>query len=600
MIPNAFELAQQQHQAGRLNEAEQLYRQILSHAPTHAPSLHYLGLLAHQAGHHVAAVDLIRQSLAINPNAAEAHNSLGMALAAADRRHDAVAAFRRAIAINPNLAEFQANLGKGLASIGHYDDAIGAYHNAIALRPETAELFCGLGRALKNGGRIDDAIAAYERAIALRPDYPEALNYLGAARRENGQIDEAIAACQKAVALRPNYAEAHVNLGVALRDKGALTDSIAACRTAVELSPGIPAALGNLANALKDSGEIEEAIDFYRQTIALQPDLAEAHNNLAIALLLTRQFQEGWREHEWRWQCKRFPSPRRFFNKPIWDGNSLSGGTILIHSEQGLGDAIQYVRYVPVLSRRGARVIFECQGELTRLMRHVVGMEGIEIVPRQKLDASALPPFDTHVPLMSLPFLTGIPEPTAELPHPPYITVSDEMRDAWRRRLEGNSRLKVGLVWAGSPGHAEDNKRSIALRAFEPLLRSNADFYSLQLGEASKQIWNGSGIINLTSEISDFLDTAAMISQLDLVICVDTAVTHLAGALNKPTWVMIRSVPDFRWQLDREDSPWYPSVRIFRQKKAGEWAPVIYAVADALGSLIERMKGHHPVTIDWP
>jgi len=615
-IQQAFELATQHHQAGRLREAERLYRQILAHAPEHAEAMNYLGLLLHQSGQSKIAIDLIRRAIAISPASAEAYNNLGMALEGGGQPEEAIAAFRRSISLRPANPEVHSNLGISLAKKGQFNEALAAYRSALALRPDHPEIHFNIGSTLRDNGQFDEAIAAYRQAIALRPNYAKAHSYLAMAMREKGQLDQALAGCraaialdpklpeahnhlglilkdkgqpdqaiaayQQAIALRPGFAEAYCNLSIVFREKGQFDEAIAACRTSLAIKPNTPATLGNLANALKDKREFDEAIAVYRQTIALSPDLAEAHNNLALALLVSGQFEEGWREHEWRWLCKSFPSPRRTFTRPRWNGSPLAGQTILVHAEQGFGDAIQFVRYVPVLAKRGGRVIFECPSELTRLMQRVTGMETIEIITRTKLDDSALPPFEVHAPLMSLPLLLAIPEPAGDFPRPPYIRVEAALCNAWRARIKPSERLKVGLAWAGSLKHSEDARRSISLRALTPLLRSGAELYSLQFGDAAKQNWDGSGLIDLTGESADFLDTAALIWQLDLVICVDTAVAHLAGALGKPAWIMVPATPDWRWQRDREDSPWYPSLKLFRQSHTGEWDEVVTRVAESL------------------
>jgi Flp pilus assembly protein TadD len=504
-------------------------------------------VIAHQRGQHDAAITLIRLAIELDPTSSAAH----------------------------------CNLGNVLKDRGRLDEAIVSYRNAVALDPGHAESHNNLGNALNEMGQFDEAIAEYRQAIAIRPAYAKAHNNLGATLHSRGQPEEAVAACQCAIALQPNYFEAHCNLGAALFSAARVEEAISEYQQALTLRPDSAEALSNLGAALCSEKRLDEGIAAYRRAIISQPEFAEAHHNLALALLLSGQFPEGRREYEWRWRWKGFTSPRRPFTPPAWDGSPLERRTVLVHAEQGFGDAIQFARYLPMLAGRAKHVIFECPPELARLMQRVAGSDRSTVISRAALDNTELPPFDVHVPLMSLPLHLGLPEPAA-LPPPPYITLEEDVLEPWRHRLEPGNRLKVGLAWACAPEKPSDRKRSIPLRSLAPLLQSGAAIYSVQPGEASKQNWPGSELIDLTGHIADFLDTAGLISQLDLVISVDTAVAHLAGALNKPAWVMVPYSPDWRWQLDREDSPWYPSLKIFRQTRRGEWDDVVTRIAQAL------------------
>jgi tetratricopeptide (TPR) repeat protein len=561
-IQHAFDLAMQQHRAGRLEVAEHLYQQILAQQPDHADATHFLGVVAHQRGQHNAAIAIIRRAIQLDPTSSAAHCNLG------------------------NVLKDQSQL----------DEAVVSYRSAIALDPGHAESHNNLGNALNEMGQLDAAIAEYRQAIAIRPAYAKALNNLGAALHSLGQPEEAVAACQCAIAVQPDYFEAHCNLGAALFSAARVEDAIEQYRVALALRPDSPKALSNCGAALCSQGQVDEGIAVYRRAISLQPDFAEAHHNLALALLLSGQFAEGWREYEWRWRWKGFTSPRRPFTQPAWDGSPLAGRTILVHAEQGFGDTIQFARYLPLLTARGERVIFECPPELTRLMQRVVGLDPSSVTSRTALDNSALPAFSVHAPLLSLPLLLGLPEPQA-VPPPPYIHLEKTVLEAWRQPVGIGSRLKVGLAWACAPEKPSDRKRSIPLRSFAPLLQSGADIYSLQPGEASKQNWPDSGLIDLTGHIADFFDTAGLISHLDLIICVDTAVAHVAGALGKPTWLMVPYAPDWRWQLDREDSPWYPRLKIFRQTRRGEWDDVVRPIAEALRSQLVSVSDDPPCRV---
>jgi tetratricopeptide (TPR) repeat protein len=551
-IQQTFELALQHHQAGRLRQAEQLYRQVLARQPEHLDAIHNLGVIALRVGRNDVAMDLIRRVIVLNPNDPEAYGNLGIALKNKGQLDEAIAAYRQAIALNLNLPEVHNNLGN----------------------------------ALKDEGRVDEAIAAYRQAIALNPNLPEAHNNLGNALRNKGQLDEAIAACRRAIALRPNYAEAHYNLGNPLRDKGLIDEAIAAYRQAIRLKPDYAEAHSNLGNALKDKGRFDEAIAAYRQAIALSPDFSEAHNNLALALLTRGDFQQGWEEYEWRWKCKDFPSPPRNFAQPQWDGCPLEARTLLLHTEQGLGDAIQFIRYLPLVQQRGGRIIIECQGELQRLFQTIAGR--CQIVAR----GQPLPAFDLYCPLLSVPRIFGTN--LANVPHiAPYLHADAEDTRRWQHRLaDPSSLVKVGLAWAGNPTQVNDRNRSMKLEMLAPLGQiPGVRFFSLQKGEAAAEAKTpppGLELIDRTEELKDFADTAALIANLDLVISVDTAVVHLAGAMGKPVWTLLSFVSDWRWLLQRQDSPWYPSMRLFRQPVGGDWDSVITRIVEALSHWIKN------------
>jgi Flp pilus assembly protein TadD len=548
-LQQASTLALQHYEAGRLQEAERLCHQILAQQPQQTGAIQLLGLIAHRMGRNDLAFELIRQAIALDPTSPDAQYNLGVVLKAAGRLLEAIAAFRQAILLRPDYAAAHNNLGIALHDNGQPEDAIAAFRQAVALRPHFAQGHTNLADALKRTGGLEEAIASYERAVSLDPNYAKAHNNLGNALKIKGRLDDAILAYKTAIRQEPNDAELHSNLG----------------------------------NALTDKGQTEEAIAAHRQAVALQPDSAEFHGNLALTLLLSRRFKDGWREYEWRWKTKDAPHPRQNFDQPAWDGTPLNGRTILITAEQGFGDAIQFVRYVPLLAKLGGSVIFQCAAELIRLMRCVTGMDQVTMMPRSKSKDLPPPFFDVHASLMSLPLLLDLPEPGETAVKPPYIHIEDEHQAMWRERIVPSSRPKIGIAWAGSPLHPSDSRRSIPLRILAPLLQCDADFYSLQFGDASSQNWEGSGLIDPTPHCTDFLDTAGLISQLDLVISVDTAVAHLAGAMDKRTWVMVPYTPDWRWQLGCQDSPWYPAVKLFRQFESGEgWDGVVARVTDSL------------------
>jgi Flp pilus assembly protein TadD len=477
-IDQAFRLAFAHQAAGRLREAEALYRQILAVRPKHADSLHLLGVIAGQRDDNATAVEWIEKAIAVTPNAAIYHNNLG--------------AFSRRL------------------------------------------------------GRMEEAMAAYRKAVELQPDYADARYNLGNVLRDTGQLAQSVAEYREAVRLRPGHAETHNNFGF----------------------------------ALLDLGRVEDADAEYREAIRLKPDYADAHLNLAFALLVRGDFEHGLSEYEWRIRRPAHGMPP--LPQPQWDGGSLDGKTILVRSEQGLGDGIQFVRYVTLLAARDATVILECLPELRRLFQ---GMSGVrQVVSR----GEPPPPFDMHCPLASLPLMFGtrLESIPATIP---YLQADPRwIEDQALRLAVPAGPLNVGLVWAGNPDHRNDRKRSLSLAQLAPLAEvKGVRFFSLQKGKPAEQVRTpprGMDMVDAAGEWTDFADTAALIARLDLVITVDTAVAHLAGAIGRPAWVLLPFSPDWRWLLGREDSPWYPTLRLFRQGAPGEWEAVMTRVAKELGA----------------
>jgi tetratricopeptide (TPR) repeat protein len=584
-IQQSLDLAVQHHQAGRLREAEQIYRQVLAQWPEHPGVMLNLGVIAGQTGRNDVALDLIGQVITRNPNFAEAHFNLGVALKDKSQLDRAIAAYQRAVALKPDYVQAYFNLGNAWKDKRQLDQAIAAYSKAAALNPNHFEAYNNLGIALVDKGQIEEAIAAYRKAIALKADFAEAHNNLGIALREKERFDESVAAFQRAIAINPNYAEAHYNLGIVLKDKGEVDGAIAAYQNAIVLQPNYAEAHDNLGNMLRDKGEVEEAIAAYRRAIVCNPNLAPPHYNLALSLLLRGDWEEGWKKYEWRWKTELFQLHKREFPQPVWDGSNLNGRTILLHAEQGFGDAIQFIRYVPLVAGRGGRVVVEVRPQLLRLMRQLPGVE--QWIPSDQ----ALRAFDVRCSIMSLPYLFETTVQSIPVQEP--LRADADLVQAWRGRIESQSAgLKVGLAWAGSPTFKADRTRSISLDRLEPLARArDVTFYSVQKGAAAAQADKPPGglrLVKLSDELHDFADTAAVMSLMDLVITTDTSVAHLAGAMGRPVWVMLQFMPDWRWLLYREDCPWYPTMRLFRQTRPGDWAGVIARVAEALSDFCNQ------------
>jgi hypothetical protein len=408
---------------------------------------------------------------------------------------------------------------------------------------------------------------------------PEAPYNLGNLAEKRGDYIAAAANFRRAAALRPGFYQAHNNLGAVLlkaHDAQGARESFA---RAVALKPGEAEAHHNLANALAELEQYEEALAACRRATALDPNHAQANFAEAILLLVQGRLREGFEKYEWRWKLGTLV-PRQF-PVPLWNGEDLAGRTILLHGEQGYGDTIQGLRYVPLVAARGARVVLEVPPPLARLAASVPGVA--ELVAA----GQALPRFDLSCPMLSLPraFATTLETIPAEVP---YLSPPAEALSQWRERLAGAG-PRIGIAWAGSPLHRSDAQRSIDIETLAPLLEMKGPrWYALQVGERAGDLARlpTGGVTDLSPHLTDFAETAAAIAHLDLVVTVDTALAHLAGALNRPAWVMLRSRPDWRWLLEREDTPWYPSLRLFRQREREDWAQVVARVTAALGNLI--------------
>ncbi|MBV8132837.1 MAG: glycosyltransferase family protein [Alphaproteobacteria bacterium] len=457
--------------------------------------------------------------------------------------------------MNGAVPEFHNNIGGAYHIFGKLDKAISHFRRALALNPNFVEAHFNLGKALYVQGDINEAIEQYQRVITIKPDHVVAYNNLASTLYECGKYDQAIVHYQRALSLEPGNSEVFFNLGLVLRAQG----------------------------------HLDEAVTHYRRAVALRPDFAEAHTNIGQALLLSGRFEEGWKEYEWRWKTNQMSGETRDFSAPVWNGEAIGDRVILLHAEQGFGDTLQFCRYVPLLSD-SARIVLEVHPPLVRLLSRLRGV--LEIVAR----GDRLPPFDLHCPLLSLPrafgtTLDSIPSAV------PYLSADPTLAASWRERLDRLDGLRVGLVWASNPDSLQDaarqrDRRDKSISPDQLSLLAEVrelSFVSLQKAEAAgptRKFPAGLVVHDWTDELENFADTAALIDGLDLVISVDTAVAHLAGALGKPVWLMNRFDTDWRWLLNRDDSPWYPLLRQFRQPAPGDWISVIAKVQDALRRLV--------------
>lgn len=471
-----------------------------------------------------------------------------------------------------------------LASAGRLEEALEEFQQAIVLEPGNSVIHFNFGFACHQLGRLVDATQAYARAVELSPEFFDAWLNLAAALKTAHEPQAAVVAAQTAVSLRPNSPAAQLNLGNALKARGDISGAQAAYKQATVLEPQNPRHWLNLANLLRDCGNLGDALPLFQKAVAIAPNFAEAHRDLAFALFITGDLQAGWEENEWRWTTDEMSRKRRSFERPRWEGESIQGKTLLIYTEQGSGDAIQFARYATLAADWGARVVLECPAELARLLGTVRGV--VKVIAR----GEPLPAFDYHAALLSLPriFRTSLATVPREVP---YVAVLPQARLAAASVLGGrpSNKRRIGLVWAGNPAHVNDRNRSLPAEALVPLLlQEGMEFYSLQMGSCALD-WDrlrgpGKSSLNLTQNVHDFADTAGVIDQLDLVISVDTSVAHLAGALGRPVWLFLPYAPDWRWLLQREDSPWYPTMRLFRQHRPGDWHSVVQMAITRLTS----------------
>lgn len=582
-LVESFNAAFRLQQEGRLVEAETLYRAILGEAPAHAGTHHLLGLVEHRLGRHEAALQSIQRAIALDEKEPNYHNNLGTVYRSLGRLEEAVACYRHAIALRPGFAAALGNLGLALQQQGQLAAAQSALEQALAAKPDYAAALFNLGNVLAARAEHAKAVAHYRRALALDPEHVEALNNLGAALAELGAFEEAEIYCRRALALQPTNAAAHGNYARILAQRDEYDAAIEHLRHAIALEPKAVDAHINLGNVLLETGDPRGAHDSYGRALAIDPSHDSVHWNDGLALLMEGDLAEGFRQ--WRWNVA---ASHRFPGVPEWRGEALCGATILIHAEQGFGDMIQFARYLPLVAARGGRIVLEAPIELHRLFAGIPGVEQVVAFGDPR------PGFAWQCPLLSLPlaFATTL----ASVPRAaPYLFVDPAAVDAWRRRLAGFG-FKVGLVWAGRPEHKRDRHRSLPLAHLAPLAAiPEVALVALQKGAALGETETapaGMRLEILSPLLGDFADTAAAIMALDLVISVDTSVAHLAGALGRPVWILLPHAPDWRWQQDRCDSPWYPTARLYRQDASRCWAPVIGTVAATLArAAAQRSSG---------
>jgi len=609
------------HKAGDA-AAGDLYRAILLAEPSHGDVLHLLGVTALQAGTAEVASGWLRRALVIDGAQAYYRNSLGEALRALGRPNEARQQYRLALTLSPAYPESLANLlrqpqpGDNAPALlerfcrlrlaaaseilavadsrllsGRLADAGLAYRAAVALEPGTVQAYVNLGATASREKHHAQAATAFRRALRLYPDHPGAWNNLASAVWELNDGQGAVGFCRRSVALKPDHPDPYANLGYVQRSQAQNGDDFAEaatlCRRALQLNPSHVSALNNLGIVNLDLGHLDEAERLFRRTLDAEPKHPDARFNLSLALLKAGRLKEGWDFYEARWETGQLPAVNAQLR--AWQGEPLNGATILLHAEQGHGDTLHFVRYAPLVAALGGRVVLAVQPALKRL---VAGMPGVVAVHAL---TDAFPAPDFHCPLMSLPRLLGTELGT--IPSGiPYLHPPAEAIGKWLGQPLPGAGLRVGLVWSGDPrpgllrANLTDRRRSMTLRDLAPLAGvPNLRFVNLQMGGAAAQLADppaGMDIHDPMGAVTDFADTAALVLRLDLVITVDTSVAHLVGALGKPVWVLSRYDGCWRWLQDRDDTPWYPTMRLFRQTMSGDWTAVGRRVADALHKLV--------------
>ncbi len=533
------------HEAGRIDQAERGYLAAQAADPDHADPPHFLGVIAHQRGDHARAVQLMRLAIERNPAVASYHNNIGEALRALGRMTEAGIAYSEALRLAPDYPLAHLNLGILLHDIGLHTLAIEHLQKSLKVQPD-ARVHTRMALCLRSVGRLEDALAA----------------------------------CSQALALLPNDAEAHNNRGVILRELDRMDEARAALERALEIDPTYVIAYNNLGLVLQDTGQLDAAIERYDQAIRLKPDYVDAHWNQSLGLLLSGNLKRGWDKYEWRWHRPEVKPPD--INVPEWEGDDPKGKTILVYPEQGFGDTIQFVRYVPLLRDRGARVLVGCQVPLVPLIESLDGYA--EIVP----EGAALPPTHKYISMLSLPrrFQTRLDSVPADVP---YLAAPPDRVAQWAERLAAVPRPRVAIAWSGNPSHPNDRTRSISAVQFARLLTVRGiGWVSVQKTRDPREIELLAPlgtVYDAAPGLGDFADTAAVVANCDLVLTVDTSVAHVAGAMALPVWSLLAFANDWRWMRDRPDTPWYPTMRLIRQPKTGDWDSVFDRVIGGLKRL---------------
>jgi tetratricopeptide (TPR) repeat protein len=582
-----YEAGLRQMQAGRHLDAQLCCEQALAVDPNHADTLHLMGLLSFHAKQYDLAVEWASRAIRQEP---KTHylTSLGTTLLNQGRREEGIKAFDKAVQLNPNDADLWIYLGRALVNVERPADALLCFQHALELNSRHWEAAGNTARLLYQWERFEEALIYFNLCDELRPNHGPTLNIRGLVLHNLNRFEESLTDYRRAQALDPANPDICTNIGNNLHSLGRDEEALTWFDRSLELRPDFAETITNKAISLIELRRFDEAFAAYRQAMVLDPSLALAEWNLALHQIMTGNFEAGWAGREARWKMPAVSARYQKPSQPMWLGaEPIAGKTILIFPEEGLGDFIQFVRYVPMVAARGARVILVVQDALYPLMSGLTGVS--HCLPL----ADVTLPFDMYCAISSLPFAFGttletIPSAT------PYLPACEESRlQVWENRLGSHDRLRVGLVWSGNLQHKNDHNRSIPLRMLAQILDIDATFVSLQKDvrpDDKVTLLERTEIVDLTDHLTDFTETAALVSCLDLVITVDTSVAHLAGAMGRPTWILLPYTPDYRWMLDRNDSPWYPTVRLFRQDEKREYRSVLDRVRTELAAQAAKFR----------
>ena len=585
------------HQSGQLQRAEQIYQQVLKISPRNADALNLLGFLAYQVGRYEVAVTLITKAIEVDSHQHIFYINLGLVWQDQGELDKSIEAYHRAIEINPNDSDVYNNLGNALQTRGELDKSIEAYHKAIEINSKDARIYYNLGAAQKKQGELDNAIQTYQRAIEINSEDAEIYNSLGTILQKQKKLDQAIKVYHRALEINSNYGEAFYNLGLALQEQGELDQAIQSYSRALEINPDYSEAYNNLGNTLKEQGKLEDAVLAYQSALRINPDYSEAHNNLGLVLLLQGDFSSGWREYEWRLKCKGlgFFLNKRDFPQEFWNGSDLNGKTILVWAEQGIGDEIMLASMLPTLLKMNSSIIVECDKRLVPLLHR--SFPSIQFVPREdpanpKLLDLAI---DYQIPMGSLGQWLRVDEDAFLLAQGSYLQACPNQVRCLQekyRDLAGN-KLLVGISWKSTGiDKRRAQTKNAPLTHWSPILsQEDCYFVNLQYGDIREEIEAYAAMTGYSMYIDEQIDPlsdldgfAAQVSSLDLIVSTSNTTVHMSGGLGKKVWVLLSSRPDWRWMLEKESTPWYQTVRLFRQEKLGDWDGLIQRV----GSDLER------------
>ena len=572
---------------GRVEEAGRSYWRALSLNPEDVDSMQLLATLRREAGDWNEAIGLYGQLVQLEPHKAEWLYTLGQVLKKQGRMNEALVFYHRAVLLYPDSADGYFNLGRTLFEAGQRPDSLQCFQHVVTMHPDDAEAHNYMGQILHEFGEAGQARQAYLKAIDIKPNFVEALSNLGALLMELAELESAEALLRRALQFAPEFTCACSNLGTVLAKQGRFVEAFETFRHILLKNPMHAQVLCSVGYSLDALGDLGGARECFQLALTAEPDSALARFNLSSHFLLDGDFAEGWSRYEQRWELRQFTGKPRLHAQPRWQGKEVAGDSIVLFSEQGFGDTLQFARYALLLVERGLRVFLEVQPQLVQLLRTL--HPDVHVFAKDQED---VPVADWHCPLLSLPRVFGTD--MSNIPATvPYVYADKEKATQWTQHLQAPG-LRVGVAWSGNPGHVRDRLRSVPFQQFcEVMDIPQVHFYSLQKGPAAKQ----AGTAGFTGELCDldpylldFTDTAAVIANLDLVITVDTALAHLAGAMGKPVWILLAHAPDWRWLKERNDSPWYPSARLFRQSILGQWTDVLEQIKHALHAFARETK----------